>query len=195
MRVKKIKLLTTILLSFALFLGCEGPEGPAGPKGPQGEQGAQGPEGPQGPAGNANVTVHIFDGHDFSNDAVADSTEGVSVNFENESVAIQNSWNIYLKDVSGWYLDVPGWGINHQSEYYTGHIWNETDSRMNFWIQVVEGPGEQYEEIHIVQIEANNTEDHTSGKQAANLIPENLDMSDYEAVMDYYGDSVETVRH
>lgn len=195
MRVKQLKLLSTLLFGFILLLGCEGPEGPTGPAGPEGPEGLQGPEGPQGPTGNANVTVHIFDGHDFSSDAVADSTEGLFINFENESEGIQNSWNIYLKESSGWYLDVPGWGINHQTEYYTGHIWNENDSRMNFWIQAIEGPGEPYEEIHVVQVEANNTEDHTSAKRAANVIPEDLDMSDYEEVMNFYGDKVKTIRH
>jgi len=195
MRAKKIKLLSSILLGFVLILGCEGPEGPTGPAGPEGPQGDQGPEGPEGPAGNANVTVHIFDGHDFNSDPIYTDTEGLFINFETESEANQNSWNYYLKYQTGWFLDIPGWGFGNATEYYTGHIWQENESRIRFYIEAVDGPGEQYEEVHIVQIEANSTEDHTSAKQKTTVIPENLDMSDYEAVMDYFGEQVEVVRH
>jgi len=66
MRANKLILLSSILFGFILLFGCEESEGPTGPANPEGPQGEQGPEGPQGLAGNANVTVHIFDGHDFS---------------------------------------------------------------------------------------------------------------------------------
>lgn len=195
MRAKDLKLLTVLLFGSILLLGCEGPEGPTGSAGPEGPQGPQGPEGPQGLTGNANVTVHIFDGHDFTSNFTADSTDGYFLNFENEDEANQNLWKYYLKHNTEWYVEIPGMGFNANSEYYAGHIWDKQRSTLNFFVGLVDGPGEEYEEIHIVQVEANNTEDHTSGKQATNLIPENLDMSDYEAVIDYYGNNVETVRH
>ncbi|MCC5930384.1 MAG: hypothetical protein JJU28_14145 [Cyclobacteriaceae bacterium] len=40
-----------------MFEGPEGPEGPEGQQGPQGEQGQTGEQGPQGEKGNANVLV------------------------------------------------------------------------------------------------------------------------------------------
>lgn len=195
MRAKKLIILSSILFGFISLFGCEGSEGPTGPAGPEGPQGEQGPEGPQGPAGNANVTVHIFDGHDFISDAVYSDEDGLLLDFESESEATQNIWKYYLKHGSGWFIEIPGMGYNANSEYYTGHIWDEQNSTLDFFVGLVDGPGEQYEQVHIVQVEANNTEDHTTGKQNGNLIPDNLDMSDYEAVIDYYGDNVTTVRH
>ncbi|MGM0546120.1 MAG: hypothetical protein ACQEST_05300 [Bacteroidota bacterium] len=50
----------------------------------------------------------------------------------------------------------------------------------------VEGPGEEYEGIEIVRIEASNTEDMTKQKPQ-NIVPDSLETSNYEAVAEYYG--------
>lgn len=197
MRANKIKLLSSILLGFILILGCEGPEGPTGPAGPEGPQGDQGPEGPQGPPGNANVTVHIFDGHDFSSESVLE----LNFSLDNRDELLNSSWDTYL-GVEDPTIDnelalfrIPGYGAFLDSEYLVAHYWDNKTGEATFVINTVTGPGEAYDEIRIVQINANNTEDHTSAKQKTSVIPENLDTSDYEAVMDYYGEQVEVVRH
>ena len=66
--------LGNLLLVFALFglFACEGPEGPQGPAGPTGPTGATGATGPQGPAGpagedgNANVTIVTLSSGDIT---------------------------------------------------------------------------------------------------------------------------------
>lgn len=52
--LRKISILSAVVLSLACAPGPQGPTGPEGPQGPKGDTGEQGPagdEGPQGPAG------------------------------------------------------------------------------------------------------------------------------------------------
>jgi hypothetical protein len=68
--MRKLRLLSLLLLALTfLIINCtkDGPQGPAGPAGPQGPPGTgfvgpQGPAGPTGPAGTANVIYSAWSG-------------------------------------------------------------------------------------------------------------------------------------
>lgn len=192
-------LLTVFALMFAV--GCEGdtgptgPQGPVGPSGAQGDQGPAGPEGPQGPAGedgNANVTVHIFDGQDFTISSFVDLCLGTGIS---QQEMAESSWDAYLADDDPTfgliYFHVPGFASFGNSEYDVATAYDTPETICGsaqplVEISLVSGPGEIYEEIRIIQTVANNVSDNRS------LV---LDMSDYSAVIEYFGEAVETVRH
>lgn len=200
-----IRSFAVLLTGIALILvtGCEGPEGPTGPQGQQGPQGEQGPEGPEGPPGedgNANVTVHIFDGHDFSSSAPLDLCLGDNIS---QQEMIESSWNVYLgRDNAAFgliYWHVPGFANFGASEYDVVYAYDTPVSICPSAQPLIEisresGPGENYEEIRIVQVAANNVVDNRS-KQISSLMPDNLDITDYDAVLEYFGDNVRFVHH
>lgn len=191
--------LTVFALMFAV--GCEGDTGPTGPQGPdgptgsQGEQGPGGPEGPQGPAGedgNANVTVHIFDGHDFATAPNLDLCFGTGIS---QQEMTESAWDVYLGIENGAfgliYWHVPGFADFGSSEYDVATAYDTPESLCGsaqplVEISLVSGPGEIYQEIRVIQTIANNVSDNHSFV---------LDTSDYSAVIEYFGDAVETVRH
>lgn len=186
-------LLTVFALMFAL--GCDGDSGPTGAQGPVGPQGEQGPEGPQGPGGedgNANVTVHIFDGHDFTATSFVDLCFGTGIS---QQEMAESSWDVYLAGddaVFGLiYWHVPGFGSFGSSEYDVATAYDIQEfvcaaPQPFVDISLENGPGEIYEEIRIIQTVANNVSDNRS------LV---LDMSDYSTLIEYFGDAVNIVRH
>lgn len=184
MKNKFYLVLITILAIGLASVACEGPSGPDGPQGPQGEQG---PEGPQGVQGNANVTLYIFDGHDFST-----STEihrDIEVNNPEESVwlvyLIESATTVCNNPLGCGYL-LPGTGFLGDSYYRVFLQYSLTPFRIS--INRESGPGEEYSTIHIIRIEATNVEDHTNlSKKVSTLIPGDLDVSDFNAVIEYYG--------
>lgn len=147
--------------------------GPKSAPPPNGQLGSWGsPINIRGADGNANVTRYIFSGHDFSVDSYA------TVFISGVSNPEQNVWMVYLK-LDDYAYHMPGWGVNGSSEYRVFH--NGPD----FVIDLQSGPGEAYDNIEIVRIEASNTEDMT--KQKNSIIPDDLDISDYQSVADYFG--------
>lgn len=133
----------------------------------------------KGADGNANVTRYIFPGHDFSVRLAI-----LTIELANEAEMVESSWNIYLKDSANRIYHIPGFGGLGDTEYWVYHGWDSAEAR--FRIIVADGPGEGYEQIEIVCIEASNTEDRTKWADD-NIIPDHLDVSNYEEVAEYYG--------
>lgn len=192
-KISKYILILFSSISLIFLISCEGPEGPAGPQGTQGPEGPQGPQGPQGEEGNANVTVYIFDGHDFTEKDFANYCFGDLVS---EKEMAESDWNFYLglddDALDTVYFNIPGTGAFYQTEYYSLLTYDAdaiicsgpaTIAEMG----IVNGPGEEYKEIRIVQILANNVVD-TRSKQSENINDQKLDMSNYDSVIDYYGE-------
>jgi hypothetical protein len=151
--------------------------------GPQGEQGPEGPQGEQGPPGedgNANVTLYVFDGYDFTGEDF--TNRFVDLNSEQEMR--ESAWLYYLvlfpNEI---YYSVPGVG-SFGGEYLVGRQWTGGSSR--HVINCVSGGCGEYGEIHIIRIEGSNVVDNRS-KQADSIIPDDLDVTDYNAVLEHYG--------
>jgi hypothetical protein len=182
--------------------GATGPAGPPGPQGPQGTQGPQGPEGPQGPqgpqgvTGNANVTMYIFAGHDFAVQSLAIRR----LELADESELDGSAWLYYLRypqpggtQFPYLFYHVPGRGFGGSSEYRANHVWRAVALDAQFEIRRASGTGETYDQIRIVRIAASEVVDMEGmqglGDPAAGRlhIPDDLDLSDYEAVVRHYG--------
>ncbi len=88
--VKSVMFLTlSLILTFGLMTGCEGP---AGAEGPQGPQGPEGPEGPVGPAGEDGSTMHSGTG-----------APGSDIGENGDYYLDTNTGELYgPKDSSGW---------------------------------------------------------------------------------------------
>lgn len=174
----------TFFFAICLAAGaCEGPEGPQGeqgPQGPEGPRGEQGPEGPAGEDGNANVTLYVFDGYDFTGE---DFTARF-VNLNSQEEMRESAWLYYLvlfpNEI---YYAIPGFG-SFGGEYLVGRQWTGSSSR--HVINCVDGGCGEYGEIHIIRIAGTNVVDNRS-KNVDSLIPQDLDISDYNAVLEHYG--------
>jgi hypothetical protein len=164
MRASHIRL-PGLLIAFAFVFttACEGDTGPTGPQGPQG---AEGPQGPSGEDGNANVTLHIFAGHDFSLNSFIDLCLGDGISAQETT---ESSWDAYLgldSPTFGFiYFHVPGGGVGGDSEYlavttYDAGALNCPSPQALTEILLIGGPGEAYDEIRIVQAAANEVVDH-----------------------------------
>ena len=171
-----IIILSSLLL---LFAACEGPTGPEGPQGEEGQEGPIGSEGPTGPAGedgNANVTLYILDGHDFSDSAtlqryldIVDSAEEVA----------RSQWTAYLVTNTGVTYLMPGLGYNGVSEYRSYHQFiSGSNSSLRLNIILEDGPGEEYGAVHLFRVEASEVNDLSSGSMT-------LDLDDYDKLMEY----------
>lgn len=136
----------------------------------------------KGADGNANVTRYIFPGHDFEGDnyhtmRITDVTD--------ETEMRQSAWLIYAEDsINGQIYNFPDYGYAGQTYYRVRYEWSSYFGAVICYISV-EGPGEEYDQIEVVRIEAGNTVDNR--KQKSSTIPGELDVSDYEAVAEYYG--------
>lgn len=203
------------LIIFALAVAtaaCDGPVGPSGPIGPQGpagedgangqdgadgqdgENGAdgqQGPAGPQGPAGedgNANVTLYITVGHNFA----ASSSAQRLIN--GVDTGVENTWLVYLVE-GGWKYLIPGFGPSGASEYRAQHDVASGFGTLDVRINRASGPGESFDNIYIFRIETSTVVECPptgicSGvfrTRSEGGVPSDLDVSDYDAVVEYYG--------
>jgi len=198
-----------VLLSVFVFInvGCEGPEGPQGPAGPQGEQGASGPSGPlgpQGPAGedgNANVTLHKFGGHDFIEEPFVDLCLGENISVEE---SMNSSWHVYLAFDSGddafgvLFFHIPGFAFFGNSEYTVLNAYDHVPMicpapQPLIEIELDSGTGEVYDHIYVFQVEASNVVEHS--KIPAEMISNDLDFTDYNAVYSYFEDRMRVIHH
>lgn len=206
--------LVALTIAFAVMFaaacaGDTGPTGPAGPQGtqgdpgtqgelgPQGEQGEQGPQGNQGEPGadgNANVTVHIFDGYDFTAGSYVDLCLGEDMG---QKEFVDSSWNVYFRLDSGAlesiYWEIPG-TVFGSSEYVVvraydaGAVWCPAAQPV-FRLVLDSGPGEDIEQIRIVQVLANQVVDNST---TSSLV---LDTTNYAAVIGHFGGNVTEIRH
>lgn len=175
MSQKKCCLSFVVVLSFALvFAACEGPVGPAGPPGADGRDGVDGVDGVDG---NANVTLYIFPGHDFSVASSATRTINIS-----SQAAHASAWLVYLLRGTNLIYHIPGPGVDNFSQYRV--FMRILGASTSVEIRRASGPGEEYTQIRVIRIEASDIVEPTS---ASSLIPEDLDVRDYHAVARYYG--------
>lgn len=188
-------LLVSLLVLGMTLAACEGSTGPEGPtgaqgeRGPQGEQGLkgdkgdQGEQGPPGEDGNANVTQYIFGEHDFS----ASSQVSLDIPDITEEEMKQSSWHVYLVRPGGNVYPVPGWAVDGKTEYrlYMLHM-PTNNGTARIVVTIKNGSGEIYSEIIVIRVRANNTEELSKQKENS-IIPDHLDMTDYEEVAEYYG--------
>ncbi|GAA5522382.1 hypothetical protein LQ318_11595 [Aliifodinibius salicampi] len=146
--------------------------------GPKTDSGWGSPINIKGADGNANVTRYIHPEHDFS----VDSDLSISMQVNNPE---ESAWIVYLKYVDPNDIDIyyhlPGWGYGGASQYSTFHYFS-----ISIRIRLQSGTGEKYDNIEIVRIEANDTVNNPKQK-GDNIIPEHLDISDYNEVAEYYG--------
>jgi hypothetical protein len=208
MKINEIRGIAILLIGIVVILstGCRGSEGPTGPQGaigPQGEPGPAGVQGPPGEDGNANVTLHIFDGHNFSGVPNLDLCLGDNIS---EEEMLQSSWQVYLgaeiEEFGLIYWHIPG--AANASEYGVITAYDaegvicieELQPQPQPFVEIgrMDGPGEEYDEIRIIQVAASNVVDHRNN-ETNSLVPDNLDLTDYKAVLDYFGSSISTVNH
>jgi hypothetical protein len=157
--------------------GPEGPAGPAGPVGPAGAAGQPGATGPQGPTGNANVALYQFEGSNFS----TLPTRVLTISGVTEQEMNQSAWLAYLVRPSGLVFHVPGPGLNGSTLY---RVWHEWAGAMQLRIAVVSGPGESYSSIRVIRIAVTGT---ANDQPSHAMLPEGLDVTDYDAVLRHYG--------
>jgi hypothetical protein len=133
----------------------------------------------KGADGNANVTRYIFSGHDFT-----DFYMRIPTIPEFNDSPEESAWIVYLKQ-NTWMDHLPGWSTNGNSQYSVSHV---RDSSLNlmFYIILQSGSGEVYDNIYVIRIESSETTNMTKQK-SQNILPDNLDTSDYNAVAEYYG--------
>jgi hypothetical protein len=92
-------------------------------------------------------------------------------------------------------LYIPGRGFAGSSEYRANHAWRAVAMDVQFEIRRASGVGEAYDQILIFQIESSEVINNTNetGKIAGTarpgqfLVPPDLDVSDYFAVLEYFG--------
>lgn len=169
-----------LVAGMLIFTACEGPAGPEGPAGADGQDGAPGQDGEDG---NANVTVYIFDGHDFSSSS-SYFLPGITGLTETEMK--ESAWDVYMLATNDIYYPIPGYGENGLSEYRVFYSFNSSNSEVDFDIRLETGTGEQYNEVRIVRTAANNVEDNTTTKVSGDSQEPQVDFSNYQEVVDYY---------
>src|SRR5699024_5547897 len=147
----------------------------------------------KGADGNANVTRYIFPSHDFSKY----SSLSVGLPLESENIMKESSFLVYWvvgPNDDEKYIHIPGSDPGGNS-YIVYHNWVPDPNHAYFLIILTDGPG--YEgRIEVVRIAATNT---VYMKNANNKpIPQNLDVSNYNEVANYYGfgnATPETLQH
>lgn len=160
--------------------------------GPKTSKGWGGPLNLKGADGSDNVTRYIYPNSiDFTSTYNKSfSLNAIGINSE-EDLA-KHVFLVYLKyedwSIEGTiYYQLPGYGYNEDTFYATYHYWSDRLGQANLSIIRQDGPGEVYNELEIVRIEAGDY-DYPSYKVAEqHTIPDHLDTSDYEAVAGYYG--------
>jgi hypothetical protein len=150
--------------------------------GPKTENGWGTPINLKGADGNANVTRYIFPGHDF---ASTSTKELVIPNISDRQEMLNSSWNVYLVRTSEIVTHIPGIIYQSGSEYAVQH--NYLSSEMKMFIDLINGTGDSTIQIIVVRVKASSTQDQTKQAAKGSIIPDELDVSDYEAVAKYYG--------
>lgn len=183
MKKQLMKVGIILFVTSSIFASCSkdgdpGPEGPEGPQGIAGEKGDPGEKGDQGETGTANATLYKFDGHDFE---ASIQTER-EIALENEQEMTESAWLVYVV-LGGTTYHLPGYGYADKSEYRTYNLWSTDVAKV--YVRKTSGLGEAYDAIHIIRIAVGSVVDNTTGK-VGNTLPEDLDVSNYEAVKDYY---------
>jgi hypothetical protein len=174
-----------LVICMSILAACEGSQGPQGPAGPAGPTGDEGPQGPQGEDGNANVTRHMFPGHDFS--TTPDTLLTISGVDSTEMRA--SEWNVYLVDELSnavAYDHIPG--VTALGDTYSvAHGWVSSESEMRIGISLEDGTGTDYEQIEVVQTVASNSNDQTAkATSSGSIIPDHVDVTNYKELAEYY---------
>ncbi|MGM0547361.1 MAG: hypothetical protein ACQEST_11650 [Bacteroidota bacterium] len=134
----------------------------------------------KGADGNANVTRYLFPGHDFEIDY------NVTLRiYLTEQQFLNSAWRIYL-GTSLIRYHVPGYGSGGNTMYrvFERHYGS---GEAQFVISSEDGPGEDYSRIEIIRIESSETVDMRKQKSGDSIIPDHLDISNYDEVAEYYG--------
>lgn len=170
-------------------LGVEGDyyldEDSYGLYGPKTSSGWGSPLNLKGADGNANVTRYIFPGHDFEADYMYTFyIDGI----ESEEEMRQNVWMVYLVNGIDTYIHIPGdvracCGLTNR--YRVSHEWASPFVRII--IALTDGNGDQYNNVEVIRIGVANTEDHTKRIKESSIIPDFLNVSNYDEVAEYYG--------
>jgi len=207
-KIWKDVLTVLVYCSMLLFLGlaaCEGPEGPVGPAGPEGADGIAGPTGPAGPAGadgangadgadgNANVTTITFHGPTYTN-----SVMNLNVPELTQEV-IDKAAILGYVEKGGVFYPVPGITGGEKLKVKISLNTYTISSHDRFTDAFIANPG-IVTVVKLVIITTTNTKNVT-GNGRIESAPQDLiynelegagvDISDYEAVCEYYGISAE----
>lgn len=151
----------------------------------------------KGADGNANVTRYVFtSGYDFTA-----NNRFYSVIMEGGRNALMNSaWLTYLvREHHGtanvlYYYQIPGMAASNT--IYSVSYYNSDYVSQNVYVNIVKenGVGDNYKQIVVVRIRAIDTiSNNVVGSDSRNvvdnnfIIPDELDVSNYEEVADYYG--------
>jgi hypothetical protein len=140
--------------------------------------------------------VYTFFSHDFR--FGAEKAENISATKD----TVENSlWLTYLVSMTGSIHAVPGNGVNGASYYISSSVFYENDTKLNFSVTRVSGPGELYSNIRMVRIfttklksigqsgssiSEEESKSLTQFEKAQRLFPE-VDFSDYNAVRTAFG--------
>jgi hypothetical protein len=99
-----------------------------------------------------------------------------------------SSFSVYLMYDTGSnnqiYYSVPGrarnirYSVEHNFVNGTGYLRVNTEPNQT---------GIPYDQIEIIRTQANSTQDRTKIADTGTFIPEDLDLSDYQTVAEYYG--------
>lgn len=196
MKTKTNIFFTTIVMAGLMIAACEGPEGPTGPQGSQGDQGAVGPAGVQGEPGNANVTLYTFPGHDFGED----SQWLYCFQSLNKEEWEFSQWSVFFileQQLQGGGSQMAKFSIDNFSDLSFITAWNIdtpeimcADKALVAITDLGNVPDSEVDGFHIIRIESESIEDCGEGnckRSAEPAIPAGLDMTDYDAIIEYFG--------
>lgn len=141
----------------------------------------------KGADGNANVTRYIFPGHDFEEDgSVALEIDNVT-----EQQFLNSVWHVYLtytNATNSTRYFIPGYGGTATNTWY--RVFEEHSNLIDtakFNILPEDGSGDDIPQIDIIRIESSETVDMIKQKSGDSIIPDHLDISNYDEVAEYYG--------
>lgn len=141
-------------------------------------------------AGSApGVVRFIFPGHDFNEDTGSHEYT-MEIHLGEESVD-DYIWLAYMTNENSWKYQVPGPAYDAMGQpvsYYNFYFSspNDPDEPSMFVIGLVDGPGEEYDPVELIQIKIS---EHTAMKasEMQKDLSEVLDLSDYDEVAEYFG--------
>lgn len=164
---------TALYLVFVLFFfSCKGPAGDVGPQGeagPKGETGAKGDPGSPGTQGNANVIQLTFGSRIHSGTELSYTLTGISA-----AVINQSAFFTYVNTANNYWYSLPGTTSSGSREYRT-YVSRTTPT---LYISRVAGTGsDTFTQTRVIIIPAS----------VLNNARQQLDFSDYQAVVEYFG--------